>query len=311
MTLLFSLAMAQQLPDLSDIIPMDPGAVIPPPGACDEYFTDQLKTGLNVLDSEARAGMEGWSDKQEQLAGKELADALLAGELSGKVNKSDPWQGYLEEVMAEVLKTYPTPRFNYQIYFVDDMTENAFALPGGHIFIYRGILEKILKNEAQLAVVIGHEVGHVELYHCAALFQYMSQFPMFSNDMAAIGLSMARHTFSSTQELDSDRFGLTVVHGAHYDAREAERIWLDWTMPPQEPTLPLLGVPIPDMSGLPIPVDLAAEMQNMTISHPPHDARACVARETYSAVNARYPVTDGYVGVKNYAEKTSRANKRF
>ena len=221
----------------------------------------------------------------------------------------------LDEVLAEVLKTYPTPRFNYKIVFVDDPTENAFAIPGGHIFVYRGILEKILKNEAQLAVVVGHEVGHevghVELYHCAALYQYMSQFPMFSADLAAIALSMARHTFSSTQELDSDRFGLSLAHTAAYDGREAERIWLDWKVPPSAPTLPVLGMPIPDMSGLPIPVDIAAELGNLTISHPPHDARACVARETYTLLQERYPVNGGYVGERNYREKQSRAKKRY
>ena len=191
------------------------------------------------------------------------------------------------------------------------MTENAFALPGGHLFFYRGILEKILVNEAQLAVVIGHEVGHVELYHCAALFQYMSQFPLFSNDMAAIGLSMLRHTFSSTQELDSDRFGLGLAHTAVYDGRQAEQIWLSWSAPPQQPTLPMLGLPIPDMGGLPIPVDIAAEIQNMTISHPPHEARACVARETYALLQARYPVKDGYVGERNHREKRSRSKKLY
>jgi len=311
MTLLLSLYLAQPIPDLGDIIPIDPSVVIPPPGACDEYLTDQLKTGLTVLDEQVRSGMDGWSDKQEEMAGREIADELMRGELNGLLNPSSPWQGYLEEVLAEILATYPTPRFNYQIHFVDDMTENAFALPGGHLFFYRGILEKILVNEAQLATVIGHEVAHVELYHCAALYQYMSQFPVFSNDIATIALSMARHTFSSTQELDSDRFGLALAHTAAYDGKQAEQIWLSWSAPPQQPTLPMMGIPIPDMSGLPIPIDIAGEIQNMTISHPPHQARACVARETYRQLQERYPVENGYIGERNLREKRSRSKKRY
>lgn len=311
MLTLMTMALANEIPDLGDIIPMDPTTVIPPPGACDKYLTDQLKAGLHDLDSQARAAMTNFSDEQEKVAGAELAAELERTELAGKLNPQDPWQGYLEEVLAEVLKSTPTPRFNYTITFVDDPTENAFALPGGHLYFYRGILEKVLKNEAQLAVVIGHEVGHVELYHCAALFQYMSEFPMFANDLAAIGLSMARHTFSSTQELDSDRFGLAIAHSAHYDGAQAELLWEGWGSPPSEPVLPILGVPVPDLGGLPIPVDILAEVENMTISHPSHEARACVARETYSVVGQRYPVQNAYVGERNYTEKVSRARKRY
>ena len=49
----------------------------------------------------------------------------------------------------------------------------------------------------------------------------------------------------------------------------------------------------------------------MTISHPSHEARACVARETYSVVGQRYPVQNAYVGERNYIEKVSRARKRY
>ena len=53
---------------------------------------------------------------------------------------------------------------DWHFYLVDDSTVNAFAVPGGHIFVHRGLIEKA-ETYAQLAGVMGHEVAHVTLRH--------------------------------------------------------------------------------------------------------------------------------------------------
>src|SRR6185436_17462358 len=55
----------------------------------------------------------------------------------------------------------------WQFHVIDDASVNAFAAPGGYIYITRGILAD-LNSEAQLAGVLGHEVGHVTARHYAS-----------------------------------------------------------------------------------------------------------------------------------------------
>ena len=59
---------------------------------------------------------------------------------------------------------------------ISDDTVNAFAVPGGGVYFFTGILNTIT-NEAQLAGIIAHEVKHVDLRHCIALFQVLSRLP--------------------------------------------------------------------------------------------------------------------------------------
>ena len=64
--------------------------------------------------------------------------------------------------------------FNWTIHFIqDDSTVNAFCLPGGHIFVYSGLLN-LTANEAEIAGVLGHEIAHAELRH--SLEQLIQQY---------------------------------------------------------------------------------------------------------------------------------------
>ena len=72
---------------------------------------------------------------------------------------------YLKSVTQKVLNTYKLPKdMKVTFHYVNDNTVNAFATLGGHIVLYRGLLEK-LKYEDELAMVIAHEVAHVKYRH--------------------------------------------------------------------------------------------------------------------------------------------------
>ena len=70
-------------------------------------------------------------------------------------------------------------KYPYQFKAVNDSQINAFALPGGFIFINRGVIEKA-ENEAELAGVMAHEIGHVALRHGTnqASKTYLAQAPL-------------------------------------------------------------------------------------------------------------------------------------
>jgi predicted Zn-dependent protease len=75
-------------------------------------------------------------------------------------------QRYVESVGMRLAKSSERPSLPWHFAVVDEPAVNAFALPGGYIYLTRGILP-FLDNEAQLAGVLGHEIGHVTARHSA------------------------------------------------------------------------------------------------------------------------------------------------
>ena len=77
---------------------------------------------------------------------------------------NDPLAQYVNRVGQKVAATADRQDLFYHFYVVDDGTINAFALPGGYIFIHRGLINH-MNNEEELAAVLGHEIGHVTARH--------------------------------------------------------------------------------------------------------------------------------------------------
>lgn len=73
---------------------------------------------------------------------------------------------YVNDIGEQILASMGPQPFKYRFYVVDDNSINAFAIPGGHIFVHSGVILKA-RNVSELAGVIGHEVGHVALRHIA------------------------------------------------------------------------------------------------------------------------------------------------
>jgi beta-barrel assembly-enhancing protease len=123
---------------------------------------------------------------------------------------------------------------NFHFTLLDDPeTVNAFALPGGQVFMTRGLIEK-LDNEAQVAGVLGHEIGHVIGRHAA---EHMAQGQLGQMLAAAVAIGasgergrgrqagmvaamvnqMAQLRFSRDDESEADDFGLKYMAQAGYD----------------------------------------------------------------------------------------------
>src|SRR5712671_2606334 len=88
---------------------------------------------------------------------------------------------YVESVGKALAAHSDRPNLPYSYEVIDDSSVNAFALPGGPIFITRGILGH-LNSEAQMAAVLGHETGHVTARHSAT--------QMSKAQIAQIGLGL-------------------------------------------------------------------------------------------------------------------------
>ena len=131
----------------------------------------------------------------------------------------------------------------WEVVVFDDPQVNAFALPGGKIGVYTGLLE-VAKNQHQLAAIMGHEVGHVIAHHGNARMsqstiinigtQVVAQ-TMAANEvsnsapiMAAIGLGLevgVQLPFSRADESEADEIGLALMATAGFNPPEAVQLW--------------------------------------------------------------------------------------
>jgi predicted Zn-dependent protease len=101
------------------------------------------------------------SESQEISMGREYA-GQVAQEMG--VYPDSSVQTYVGRLGVELAVTTERPRLPWTFTVMDDPTVNAFALPGGYIFVTRGILTH-MNSEAELATVVGHEIGHVTARH--------------------------------------------------------------------------------------------------------------------------------------------------
>ena len=127
---------------------------------------------------------------------------------------------------------------NWEFNLIKSNEINAFALPGGKIAFYTGILP-ILKTDGGIAYVMGHEIGHVIGGHHAerASGQTFAGFIMtgkrlvdtmtngatavISDDLAQKGLSLGLLKFNRTQEYEADKYGMIFMAMAGYNPEEA------------------------------------------------------------------------------------------
>jgi predicted Zn-dependent protease len=137
---------------------------------------------------------------------------------------------YVERVGQKLAAQSRTFNFDYRFTILDSPSINAFALPGGYIYVTRGLLA-LLGSEAELAAVLGHELAHVMARHGAQRLSRMKfeerfcstficdfELPVLS-DMAAVGLDLAFGGFTQAQEQESDDLGIRYMQQAGYDPR--------------------------------------------------------------------------------------------
>jgi predicted Zn-dependent protease len=101
------------------------------------------------------------SEQQEIALGAESAKEVQQS--IGFVSDAD-LQSYVAMVGKSMALQSERPDLPWEFHVVDDPSPNAFALPGGYIFITRGLMD-LITNEAELAAVLGHEIGHVTARH--------------------------------------------------------------------------------------------------------------------------------------------------
>lgn len=140
----------------------------------------------------------------------------------------------VEKILDKITAVSDRHDLVYTIRVVDDDELNAFSLPGGYVFINRGLIEKV-DNDDQLAAVIGHEVAHITAKH--ALKRIQGAYGATALELAsalsghgalAAGISLAANSIlfknSREDEFESDRLGVKYMRLAGYNPMEMKKM---------------------------------------------------------------------------------------
>lgn len=207
-------------------------AVIIAAGALITYFSNRSENPVTgevqyidmTVEQEVALGLQAAPEMAEQYGGLE-PDAAV--------------QAYVKKVGEKLVEQTDAGKSPYDFDFhvlSDDQTINAFALPGGQIFITNGLLKR-LETEEQLAGVLGHEIGHVigrhsaehiskakltqDLTGAAVIATYDPGDPSSRSSAAVAALigNLVNMKFGRDDELEADRMGVKYMASSHYDPK--------------------------------------------------------------------------------------------
>ncbi|MDZ7714568.1 MAG: M48 family metalloprotease [Rhodovibrio sp.] len=214
-------------------------ALLPLAGAC----TTAPATGERIFTG-------GMSLEKGQKLGAEQHPKLLK-QFGGAYDDQD-LQGYVSSIGNLLAKTSELPEIDWTFTVLNSPVVNAFALPGGYVYVSRGLVA-LADNEAQLASVLAHEIGHVTARHSAQRYGSQQLAGVASVLTGALlGRPAAQATaalsqvaiasYSRDQELEADTLGIRYLTRAGYDP-EASAAFLAKLQAESELTAELAGNP--------------------------------------------------------------------
>ena len=175
------------------------------------------------------SGLLPIGDEEEQSIGASIALQVIAR--SGGLVEQPGLTRYVNLVGRAVAATSDRPNTPYRFAVLNDESINAFAAPGGYVFITNGLLKQ-MRNEAELAGVLGHEIAHVSQKHILEVIQrskqlaglseaglaYADQNPQaFKNVIDAAVKKLFDEGLDQEKELEADGLGTAFAARVGYD----------------------------------------------------------------------------------------------
>ena len=166
------------------------------------------------------------SARQEIAIGGQINEELLSKQV--KLFRNQEAQNYINQIGQRLAQTSDRPNIPYTFQVVDDRNVNAFATMGGFVYIHTGLMAAA-DNEAELASVIAHEIGHIagrhaikQMRQAAIAAGVATAVGADQNKLVQIGVELALNRPKSREaEYEADRLGLGTLIRAGYAPRGA------------------------------------------------------------------------------------------
>lgn len=207
-------------------------ALVAGAGGCADMFAgggngSQLGAGAGLIPTTAMG-----DDSMEASVGARQNPRIIA--TYGGIYDDRPIEAMVAHIVGRLLTAANQPNSKYSVTILDTADVNAFALPGGYIYVTRGMLA-LANDESELAAVLAHEIAHV-VHHDARARNNFVQKEQLADKLASGGMfsgapgpkaskpRLSLAAFSRAQELAADHTGIEIAGRAGYDPYAASRI---------------------------------------------------------------------------------------
>jgi beta-barrel assembly-enhancing protease len=240
------------------------------------------------------------SDAEEIAVGKELA-----AEYSISADKLSPEQQALDSYVQQVgnaVSANAHRHLPYSFHLVPDRGMiNAFSLPGGPVYVGEGMLD-LMTSEDELAAVIGHEVEHIDHYHCAERVQIEARLRNLQLGLVGallqIPVQVWEAGYNKDEELEADREGMRLAvlggyspYGAVTMFERFAKLHSEYVVHAQSPEEELTQLAIQSLQGYfrshPLPSERLAQANNLIAQEGWQD------RKTQKPFRIEYQVENG------------------
>jgi len=167
-------------------------------------------------------------------------EVSLGKEFAAQVDTTNPLShdsvivAYVDEVGQKVARISDRADLTYHFSVIDTPVVNAFACPGGFIYVYTGLLET-MDNEAQLAAVLAHEISHVVARHGVKRLQQvlglqvllsiaLGESSQLTQQAVGTGIAVLIQGYSRENEFESDEYGTLYMQKAGYNPEGMEQL---------------------------------------------------------------------------------------
>lgn len=244
------------------------------------------------------------ADREEMDLGR-----TIAGRVGARWSEDPEATRYVSAVGQALAPHVRRRGIQYEFHVVRSPSINAFAIPGGQVFVFTGMLD-FLHSEAELAAILGHEMAHVDLRHCVERYQYQAALGKVGlrevGQLAELTRRVLAAGYTKYQEVEADAQGVRVsVEGGYAPEAGAEVF---------ERLAARFGRPRPPRATTPVGevAQAAGEaMGSYLWSHPPSDTRAHRLEVIVAGYRRQLAGRTVYVGVENYRQRIPRSEREF
>lgn len=244
------------------------------------------------------------SDREEMALGREVADRI-----GGWWRRDADWTRYLGGVGASLVPHVHRPGIGYTFHAVEAGAINAFALPGGHVFVFTGMLA-FLRSEAELAAILGHEMAHVDLRHCVERYQYELALRKVGagqlGQLAEVARRLLTLGYRQYQELEADAQGVRMTAEAGYDPAGGPGLFRRLGARAGERPAPRPRTPAEEAGQA-----IVRAMGSYFRSHPSSAERSRRLDRLVAGARRQAAGRPFYEGVENYRQRVPRRQQEF